>query len=98
MCESPRDRGGELEYGPNDTTTETALPCVPHYWVSISSFVFIDIRLAEVHSVFWAIRRRSRDGVHLRRVLALDVALRAYERIAVPTPQQRGRYRWPRQA
>jgi hypothetical protein len=59
MGESPQERGGELEYGPNDMTTETTLPGAPRYWVSISSFVFIDTRLAEVHSVFWAIRRRS---------------------------------------
>jgi hypothetical protein len=66
MGESSRERGGELEYGPNNMTTETALPGAPHYWALISSFVFIDTRLAEVHSVFWAIQRRSRDDVHLR--------------------------------
>jgi hypothetical protein len=53
MGESPRERGGELEYGPSDMTTETALPCgVAHYWVLISSSVFIDARLDEVNSVF----------------------------------------------
>ena len=66
MGESPRERAGELEYGPNDMTTETALPGAPHYWVSIYCFAFIDACLTEVHSVFWAIRRRSRNGVYLR--------------------------------
>jgi hypothetical protein len=86
MGESPRERAGELEYGPKDMTTETALPGAPHYWASISLFVFIDTRLAEVHSVFWAIRRRSRNGVHLRSAGARRSALRILEKSSADAP------------
>src|SRR5215204_835925 len=89
MCESPWERAGELEYGPNDTTTETSLPCVPHYCMSISCFVFIDARLAEVHSVFWVIRRRSRDGVHLGSRVARRGTPRIREKINADAPAVR---------
>jgi hypothetical protein len=77
------------EYGPNDMTTETALPGAPHYWVLISSFVFIDACLAEVHSVFWAIRRRSRNGVHLRSAGDRRCALRILEKSSADAPAAR---------
>jgi hypothetical protein len=89
MGESHRERGGDLEYGLNDMTTETALPGAPHYWASISSFVFIDTRLAEVHSVFWAIRRRSRNGVHLRSARARRCAPRIRENSSADAPAAR---------
>ena len=78
MGESPRERGGELEYGPNDMTTETALPGAPHYWALISSFVFIDTRLAEVYSVFWVIFGGAVEMAFICAVLAIDVELCEY--------------------